>query len=218
MNDESGPGPSGQPGDATSTPPPPPVSPDGKFWWDGTRWLPFVSHDAASAAGNTSPTYPAPPVPNQAGPRVIPPRTQGLETEAPSGKKSGFRWSWVFRAVVPLAVLIWFLVPKIADSMRAPGSDTSSGSLNQATCDDLADEAVRISAEDAGLGAKLLKVREARTVEDNRDTYQTPTGSDEALVLACRGEGAWSDGSKIDVRIELSVDSDGESWVFFKGI
>jgi hypothetical protein len=35
----------------SSPPPPPQVSPDGKFYWDGTRWVPMPTHGPAPIQG-----------------------------------------------------------------------------------------------------------------------------------------------------------------------
>lgn len=102
--------------------------------------------------------------------------------------------------------------------MSEAGVDAMAGSLDETTCEELAADAVRISGEDTGFGVELLKVREPRIVEDNRDSYGIPTGSDEELILACRGGGVWDNSSTDDVRIELTVDADGESWVAFRAM
>jgi hypothetical protein len=88
--------------------------------------------------------------------------------------------------------------------------------MDSITCDELADEAVRISEEDTGFGVKLLKVHTPQLVEDNRDDYEIPTGANRERIMACRGGGSWADGDTVDVRVELSVDADDEQWVFFK--
>jgi hypothetical protein len=58
----------------------------------------------------------------------------------------------------------------------------------------------------------LLKVRNPRVVTDNRDTYATPSGNGEELILECKGRGVWSDGSYSPVAVRYSIDSDGEVW------
>ena len=82
-------------------------------------------------------------------------------------------------------------------------------------CDELADEAVRISEEGDGF-LTLLKVRDPETVEDNRETYTLPSGDDEELILKCEGTGVWSSGDKSPVSLKWTVDADGDEWVLYK--
>ena len=218
MSDESSPEPSAKSAASPGSPPPPPlVSPDGNFWWDGVQWQPFAPNQAlnspqhGSHTGQTAPAQDA----DVTGARVIPPPFQVATAEPVSGG-SGFRWSWLIRAAIPLAVLAWYVIPYVADSMAEVDLESASGSMDEITCDELAEDAVRISAEDTGLSVKLLKIHDPTLVEDHRDDYEAPTGSDRQPVMACRGGGSWADGDTVDVRVELSVDADGESWVFFE--
>jgi hypothetical protein len=213
MSDEPRPGSDGE------TPPPPVVSPDGKFWWDGTQWQPFTTHDATGTSQTPSPAGP----PESAGlassgARVIPPLTHTVSSERSDNAGSGskFQWSWLFRVAIPLAVLGWFIWPQISGWVSETGVDVASQDMDSITCDELADEAVRISEEDTGFGVKLLKVHTPQLVEDNRDDYEIPTGANRERIMACRGGGSWADGDTVDVRVELSVDADDEQWVFFK--
>lgn len=100
MSDEPHEGPAGE-----SPPPPPVVSPDGKFWWDGAQWQPFTTHGDASTSRQPSQTgHPQATEPASAA-RVILPATDTASHEAPTNAGSSFRWSWLLRAAVPLAVL-----------------------------------------------------------------------------------------------------------------
>jgi hypothetical protein len=92
-----------------------------------------------------------------------------------------------------------------------------AASATTTTCDDLASEAVRISEEQEAV-VKLLKVRQPDVVEDNRETYEVPSGGDDVLVLSCKGVGVWSDATKSDVQLELTVDSDGDEFVSYEPI
>jgi hypothetical protein len=114
-------------------------------------------------------------------------------------------------AVVGVAVGVVALAGCSAVEEQASASD-----LKSTTCDELADEAVRISSE-SNDSSKLLKVREPAVVSDNRDTYKKPTGTGEALVLSCSGTGVWSDGGdNSKVVLKLTVDADGESYVAYE--
>jgi hypothetical protein len=93
--------------------------------------------------------------------------------------------------------------------------DVAAGGSAGYGCDELADEAVRISEEEDGFFT-LLKVREPRIVKDNRETYTLPTGDAEAVILVCDGTGVWNDGDKTGVRLKWTVDADGDEWVFYE--
>jgi hypothetical protein len=82
-------------------------------------------------------------------------------------------------------------------------------------CDELASNAATFSGymED---DPSLVKVRNPTVVDDNRDTYKMPAGSDQALVLACEGMGVGSNGSKSMVALSLTIGSDGQSYVDFQ--
>lgn len=108
--------------------------------------------------------------------------------------------------------------PHISEFLSDTGVDVASQDVDSITCDDLGDEAVRISEGDTGFSVKLLKIHEPQLVEDNRDDHNVPTGTDRERIMVCRGGGSWADGDTVDVRVELSVDADGEQWVFFKPV
>lgn len=82
------------------------------------------------------------------------------------------------------------------------------------TCNDLAAEAVAISDDQ---GVQLLKVRKPEAELDKQETgWNEPTGADEVTVLRCLGAGVWSDGTDTNVRLELSVDADGDAFVSYE--
>ena len=87
-------------------------------------------------------------------------------------------------------------------------------------CDFLADEAIKLSKEQSeqNQGVTLLKVRSPKIKKDNRETFEVPKGDKTAVILQCRGAGVWSDGGNSDVRLKLTVDSDGDQFIGFEEI
>lgn len=82
------------------------------------------------------------------------------------------------------------------------------------TCEDLAADAVRISEDQ---DVQLLKVRGLKVDLDKQESgWDTPTGTDEVVVMRCTGRGVWSDGSDSNVRVELRVDADDDAFVYYK--
>ncbi|RIJ76561.1 hypothetical protein D1871_11905 [Nakamurella silvestris] len=90
---------------------------------------------------------------------------------------------------------------------------TEIQAANTSTCDSLAKEAVDISAEK---DIRLLKVRSPEVLEDNRASYEKPSGDSTAIVLSCTGTGAWSNATETNVLLELTVDSDGDFFIGYK--
>ena len=43
-------------------------------------------------------------------------------------------------------------------------------------------------------------------------------GAGESLLLGCEGPGVWSDGTKSDVRLRATIDSEEQEWVFYKAM
>lgn len=141
----------------------------------------------------------------------------------------GTRWTdrsrpqWIVDAGGPapsgwtgFAVLVGVVVGGVALATFLHGQGlTGSGADSYAryTCDDLAEEAVRISDESGSLFGTLLKVRGVTLTDDHRTSYTRPTGTDDALILGCRGAGVWSNGADLDVELSLTIDSDGDVWV-----
>jgi hypothetical protein len=145
-------------------------------------------------------------------------------------KRAGSSWAvpllWLVLAigygiaVSPVLNAVSAASSTAADSSASAdaGQDPPADALVSYTCDDLSRDAVRISAKNKAL-VTLLKVREPRMVRDNRSTYVIPTGARESLVLACKGTGVWSDGdSTTNVRMQLTIDADGDSWVFYRPV
>lgn len=94
------------------------------------------------------------------------------------------------------------------------GCGGSGGEFAGYTCEDLAEEAVRISAEAAN--GELMKVRDPQIVTDNRETFEMPQGVNDALVLECQGMGVWNSGVNYPVLLSLTVDADGDGFVYYE--
>jgi len=104
----------------------------------------------------------------------------------------------------------------VADNVEASNEGNDDGtSATEYDCDYLADEAVRISAENTQV-VLLLKVRDPSIVQDNRASYEVPTGTKDTLILRCEGLGVYNDGEDAPTRLDWTVDSDGDQYVLFK--
>lgn len=166
-----------------------------KRYWDGAQWTDHRAPDSALAT----------------------------EPQAPSSQSSGVAaWKRVslIAAAIVVAAVVW-QTSSIGDMVpsTSAGDDLAGMEAAEYDCADLASDAVSISAENSnGFQSELLKVRSPRVVEDNRSTYELPRGNGESLVLACEGVGVWDDMEKTRVRLEQTIDSDGDSWVSYEAI
>ena len=114
---------------ANAAPPPPPqVSPDGKFYWDGQRWLPMQGQ---------APVQPPPAVAQQP-----PPQTQYYPQQVPSGyeiKKKGHFWRNGLIGCAGIIALIIFipfcagLVGISTNSSRSSSATTNSPQASSAS-------------------------------------------------------------------------------------
>lgn len=114
----------------------------------------------------------------------------------------------VLRVVVGLviAAVVWQVAIRLSGEY-----DPSSGPM---TCAQLAGEAVELSE---GEPTELLKVRALDVDLDQQESgWDAPTGAGETVVLRCTGRGVWSDGSKQNVRLELTVDADEDYFVSYQ--
>ncbi len=97
-------------------------------------------------------------------------------------------------------------------------TDVAREDFSDLTCDLVALEAVAMSAEapEEGVPA-LVDLRESAAVEDHRADYAVPAGTDESLVLSCRGTGTWADGTESPVLTEVTINGTGEVFVAYAG-
>lgn len=93
-------------------------------------------------------------------------------------------------------------------------SVSAGGSSFDGDCDSISEAAVQLS-EDQDAVPLLVKVRAPSAVLDNRDTYERPTGTGDALILMCRGVGVWSTVSNSPVVVKVTEDSDGDQFIFY---
>lgn len=125
---------------------------------------------------------------------------------------------WLVLTVLYAVVWMPFLIERYEDQPdRDSGWFVGGDPFADYGCSDLADDAVTMSEDEDGLYT-LLKVRNPRVVEDNRETYELPNGTGESLVLLCRGTGVWDDGDVTPIRLKLSVDAGGDSWVSYEAL
>lgn len=197
---------------------PHPTMVDTVRYWDGSTWTEAIAPATATPTPVTTAQHaPLPLVRSQDG--EARPDEQLGDPNTPSKVFTTQAWTgWV--GLVLAVVLISQFGPRLID--RLNGNDADGGlpfgdasSPDDYTCDDLADSAVLISA-DQNAFLTLLKVRNPRITQDNRDTYTLPVGTGESDVLTCEGVGVYSDGVNRELRMTLSVDSDGAEFVFFK--
>lgn len=130
--------------------------------------------------------------------------------------KIGGRTIGIAAAIVTAGVIGNF-VSNMSGNADLPSDSSADTTESSYSCADLADEAVRISTDNDS-AVRLLKVRALQTVQDNRSTYATPTGDREAVILVCEGGGVWSSGGHAKVRLRLTIDSDGDKFVFYRAI
>jgi hypothetical protein len=108
-------------------------------------------------------------------------------------------------------------VAMVAAALTSCSSSTGDGAgagSDTMTCEELADEAVRISEEQ---DVKLLKVRAPEVSLDKQETgWDKPTGTSEVTVLRCNGQGVWSDGTNSGVQLSLKVDADDDAFVYYQ--
>ena len=91
------------------------------------------------------------------------------------------------------------------------GTNADSADYAAMDCAKLAEEAVAISEDE---DVSLLKVRDFKPTEDNRTGFVKPSSGD-ALLLSCTGTGIWSDTTQGAVRLEATVDSDGDTFIAY---
>jgi hypothetical protein len=97
-------------------------------------------------------------------------------------------------------------------------SAATGADVDDLTCDDLVEESVSISEDQA---ISLLKVRQPEILKDNRPIAQDdlPSGAGETLVMSCVGTGVWSDGdSKTKVKMSVKIDADAEMFIYYQAI
>lgn len=165
-------------------------------WHDGTTWTDFVRPAAAQRPSHQlyagQPTYSDAPMPPQA-----------------AGPSHSRRALYGFVAILAVigALSLWGWVS--SSGLFSPAS------LSSYDCEDLAEEAMSLSE---GEFSQLLDVRQPHIVEDHREDYELPTGTDESLVIECEGLGVWSHGTNSPVSLRLTVDADGQAWIRYQDL
>jgi hypothetical protein len=129
-----------------------------------------------------------------------------------SGKKWFTRW-WGILLILGGALIALILLAGLGSDVQLTAEE--SGDPANYTCEEIIGDAVKSSAAKAKgtTMASLLKVRAAKIVTDNRETYKLPKGTGEATVLTCEGTGVWSDNTTTKVRITATIDSDGQTFI-----
>ena len=117
------------------------------------------------------------------------------------------------------AVVAVIAVPALSvlTGCAGSGSDTSvSKSIDDYTCQDLADQAVAMSAKQA---VQILKINGLQTATDFRPGFSGKSDDPKYTthVFTCWGNAIWSSGDTGSVTLALEVDSDGQAFVSYKG-
>lgn len=124
---------------------------------------------------------------------------------------SGSRRIWLIVGFAAALLLVALM------ALQAIGALSLGGPSTVVSCERLASEAVRVSQENnAGSGLPvLLRVERPVVVSDTQATAKAPSVG-EVTVLECRGTGYFSSTDVAPVRLLLTMDSDGNSWVAYE--
>jgi len=115
------------------------------------------------------------------------------------------------RAIVGLVLGAWFALAAlgiVVTEVALPAFlDRQERALVSAlTCADATQDAVDISKDEDEI--PLVRIDDVALVEDRRDGFHLPEGSDEVLVLTCSGTATWQDGYTADATVELYLDKE----------
>ena len=178
----------GQPGPGGPGGPGGPIrtSPDGRFWWDGTQWVPTQPPVAAPQAGSYGTFAAGSPQPEK----------RGIPT--------------VLKVVIGLVVLFAVGIVGLVVLAIAVGDPNE-----ELSCQDVAEEAVGISDDQEDQMFVLEDVRDLEIIEDNRDSYETPSSGEE-VILSCEGTGVWDKIDEAPVLVQKTVDADGDEWIRYE--
>jgi len=116
--------------------------------------------------------------------------------------------------VLIVAAILFVVVQVLVNGLRAFNSGASGSAVS---CTQLADEAVRISAEQSKgtIRPMLLRVEAPTVVLDVQRGAQAPS-SGELVTLQCGGTGYFSNNESAKVQLTLSLASDGSTWVAYE--
>jgi hypothetical protein len=97
---------------------------------------------------------------------------------------------------------------------EAGAADVVREDFSDITCDVVREEAIALAQESPEEGAPVLvDILDSVPVEDHRADYALPTGTDESLLLSCRGMAAWDDASQSPILTEVTLDGAGNLYV-----
>ena len=159
---------------------PPPVSPDGRFWWDGADWKPMPEGSGAAL-----------PAGSQVGDIPVP----ASAALAPKAKKPWHKTGSMWVALVVLAFTILLTGRLIAMSQETAEREKAASepfdffTPDEMDCDYLVHGAIRASKKKIGATVHLLDVRVPKIAADYRQTYLPALGAGESKVLVCTGMG-----------------------------
>lgn len=183
--------------------PHPQISPDGKWQWDGHNWVPRQPQPQPQPQqyGAPPPGYPQGGYPQPGYPQAGYP-----QPGYPAPKKGMPLWGKITIGVLGVVVALVALLTIVG--LMVDSNDYSAWS-----CQDVADRAVEISADNDGM-LVLTKVTDLEIVEDHRSDF-TPPETGRGVVLSCKGTASWDAIDDTPVLVELSASSNDE-WVRYE--
>jgi hypothetical protein len=197
-------------------------------YWDGAAWTghtaPVGSVEPAIRSAASAERPPLGTAPDEKPVRIL------VSSHGPDEQQRGFPARPVGFGLAAAIIVGALLVNHARDSgdplasvfdgaTSTDGDGGIWGASDSEACDLAADEAIRISGEQQNAFVQLLKVRSVHMVKDNRDSFETPTGTGEEIVIKCQGTGVWSDGDRTtEVIIRVSADADEDTWIYYEPV
>ncbi|NTW39072.1 MAG: DUF2510 domain-containing protein [Cellulomonadaceae bacterium] len=184
-------------------------------WFDGFAW---TDHRRS--------TQPAPPpygqgAPTGQGAYVHDPYGQGPWGQGPTyaqprpvwqpptpEPRSGRRTAVIVVSIVTVLFLLTVLPAIAIPVFLNQRNKAELAALNTLTCQDVGDDAVTYSAEEAGTDLiALTSTSDMVLTNDLRGSLRRPTGSSTTLVMTCTGTGGWADGVSTPLTVSLYIDA-----------
>jgi hypothetical protein len=145
-------------------------------------------------------------------------RQQIPVADTPRSQSSRSVWIIILAALVGIVVIVGAGVA-LSDKEDATGlSADSLGLPSTFGCTELFDSYIETLPDDTATedpATIIDSVGVLTEVENNIGSVTQPNEGSvkENLIMACEGTGTWKDGSTSDVRLELTIDGDGQVWV-----
>ncbi|MBI9113481.1 DUF2510 domain-containing protein [Sanguibacter suaedae] len=139
---------------------------------------------------------------------------QQQEPEQPQGGVGLFIVGGLVAIAVVVGIGIWAGAGEPAEG--AVAEDVADLFDEGYGCEELVEDFVYVFADDPD-ESRLVAVEGVELVEDNLSTVERPTGSAEpAVIIECRGEGEWADGTTQSVDLVATLDAAGEVYLRYR--